>query len=69
MTFTQAGLLLGRGTILAEFGKEGVSAGGLALDGEEAHLLSLLTAAFDAPVAPKMVEKIRRAGECWRAGG
>ncbi len=67
MAFTQAGLALGRGTILAEFEKKG-RACGLAFDGEEARLLSLLTAAFAAPVAPHVVEKIRRAGEIWRAG-
>ena len=68
MTFTQAGVALGRGTILAEFGKEGRAAGGLALDGEEARLLSLLTAAYREPVAGGVIEKIRRAGEIWRAG-
>jgi hypothetical protein len=68
MTFTQAGLVLGRSTLLAEFGKEGLAARGLAFDGKEARLLSLLTAAFAAPVAPNIVEKIRRAGEFWRAG-
>ena len=68
MTFTQAGLALGRGTILAEFGREGRAAGGLALDGTEARLLSLLTAAYREPVAGGVIEKIRRAGEIWRAG-
>jgi hypothetical protein len=68
MTFTEAGVVLGRGSILAEFEKKGRAAGGLALDGNEARLLSLLTAAFAAPVAPNIVEKIRRAGEYWRAG-
>lgn len=68
MTFTQAGLVLGRGTLLAEFGKEGLAAGSLAFDSEEARILSLLTATFAVPVAPHVVEKIRRAGEFWRAG-
>jgi hypothetical protein len=67
MTFTQAGLVLGRGTLLAEFEKKGRAAGGLDFDGNEARILSLLTAAFAAPVAPNIVEKIRRAGEIWRA--
>jgi hypothetical protein len=62
MTFTQAGLVLGRGTLLAEFGKEGLAAGSLAFDSEEARILSLLTATFAVPVAPHVVEKIRRAG-------
>jgi hypothetical protein len=47
MTFTQAGLALGRGTLLAEFGK---------------------TAAYREPLAGGVIEKIRRAGEYWRAG-
>ena len=68
MTFTQAGLALGRGTILAAFEKKGRAARGLAFDGKEARLLSLLSATFAAPVAPNTVEKIRRAGELWRAG-
>jgi hypothetical protein len=68
MTFTQAGLVLGRRTLLAEFEKKGRTARGLAFDGKEARILSLLTAAFAAPVAPHIVEKIRRAGKLWRAG-
>jgi hypothetical protein len=68
MTFTQAGLALGRGTILAEFERKGRAAGGLALDGTEARLLSLLTAAYHEPLAGGVIEKIRRAGEIWRAG-
>jgi hypothetical protein len=68
MTFTQAGLVLGRGTLLANFEKEGLAAGGLALDGNEARLLSLMTAANREPLAGGVIEKIRRAGEIWRAG-
>ena len=67
MTFTEAGLALGRGTILAEFEKKGRAARGLALDGNEARLLSLLTAAYREPLAGGVIEKIRRAGEFWRA--
>jgi hypothetical protein len=68
MTFTQAGVVLGRGTLLAEFRTEGRAARGLAFDGEEARLLSLLTAAYREPLAGGVIEKIRRAGEFWRAG-
>ncbi|MGH6810893.1 MAG: hypothetical protein ACREDM_00635 [Methylocella sp.] len=67
LTFTQAGLVLGRGTLLAEFEKKRL-ARGLALDGDEARVLSLLTAAHDKPVAEGVVEKIRRAAEFWCAG-
>jgi hypothetical protein len=66
MTFTEAGVVPGRGTILAEFEKKS-RARGLAFDGEDARLLSLLTATFATPVAPHVVEKIRRAGEYWCA--
>jgi hypothetical protein len=68
MTFTQAGLALGRGTILAKFEREGRAAGGLALDDTEARLLSLLTAAYREPLGGGVIEKIRRAGEIWGAG-
>jgi hypothetical protein len=68
MTLTEAGLALGRGTLLSEFEKKGRAAGGLALDGNEARLLSLLTAAYRQPLAGRVIEKIRRAGEIWRAG-
>jgi hypothetical protein len=68
MTFTQAGLALGRGTILAEFEKKGRAAGSLALDSEEARLHSLLTAAYRKPLAGGVIKKIRRAGAFWRAG-
>jgi hypothetical protein len=68
ITFTQAGLVLGRGTLLAELEKKGRAAGGLAFDGEEARILSLLTAAYREPLAGGVIEKIRRAGEFWCAG-
>jgi hypothetical protein len=67
LTFTQAGLVLGRGTLVAEFEKERLAARGLALDGS-ARLLSLLTAAHGKPVAEGVIEKIRRACEYWCAG-
>jgi hypothetical protein len=68
MTFTQAGLALGRGTLLAQFEKNGLAAGSLALDGNEARVLSLLAAAYREPLCGGILEKIRRAGEFWRAG-
>jgi hypothetical protein len=68
LTFAQAGLVLGRGTLLAEFGKEGLAAGGLALDRNEARVLSLLTVAYREPLGGGVIEKIRRAGEFWRSG-
>jgi hypothetical protein len=68
LTFSQAGLMLGRGTLLAEFEKERRAARTLALDGNEARLLSLLTAAHGKPVAEGVIEKIRRAGKLWCAG-
>jgi hypothetical protein len=68
MTFTQAGLALGRGTVLAEFEKQKLAAGGLTLEGHEARVLSLLTAAYGKPIAERTIEKLRCAGELWCAG-
>ncbi|MGH6794971.1 MAG: hypothetical protein ACREDH_07185, partial [Methylocella sp.] len=67
LTFTQAGLVLGRGTLLAEFEKKRL-ARCLALEGHEARVVSLLAAAYGKPVAVGAIEKIRRAGEFWCAG-
>ncbi|MGH6857357.1 MAG: hypothetical protein ACRECP_06895 [Methylocella sp.] len=67
LTFSQAGLVLGRGTLLAEFERERL-ARGLALDGNQARVVSLLTAAHGKPAAGGVVAKIRRAGEFWCAG-
>ncbi|MGH6835761.1 MAG: bacterial transcriptional activator domain-containing protein [Methylocella sp.] len=67
LTFTQAGLALGRGTLLAAFEKERL-ARGLALEGNEARLFSLLTAAHGKPAAGGVIAKLRRAGEFWCAG-
>ena len=44
-----SGLVLGRGTLLADFGKEGLAARGLTFDGKEARVLSLLSAAYREP--------------------
>jgi hypothetical protein len=68
MTFTQAGLALGRGTILAEFEKKGRAARGLAFDGNETRILSPLAAAYREPLAGGVIEKIRRAADFWCAG-
>src|ERR1700674_2617088 len=67
MTFTQAGLAVGRCTILAKFEREGRAAGGLALDGNEARLLSLLTATYREPLAGGVIEFAARANICARA--
>jgi hypothetical protein len=62
----QAPPRLRRGTLLAEFEKKGRAARGLALDGNEARILSLPTTAHGKPVAGGVIAKIRRAGEFWR---
>ncbi|MGH6847984.1 MAG: hypothetical protein ACREC0_11270 [Methylocella sp.] len=72
LTFTKTGLVLGRGTFLAGFAKDGWGKGWrgtshLSLDGHEARVLSLLTAAHGKPVAGGVVEKLRRAREFWCA--
>jgi hypothetical protein len=79
LVFTRDGLAGGRaGTLLADFGKasrrdEQYATRRLLLDGQEARTHSLLSAAYNRPVAPRIIDKIRRAGNagvqanaCWR---
>src|SRR5579885_424308 len=66
------------GTLLADFGKasrrdEQYATRRLLLEGQEARTHSLLSAAYNRPVAPRIIDKIRRAGNagvqanaCWR---
>src|SRR5262249_15565833 len=73
MTFTDAGLFLGWGTLLAAFAKNGRNKGQRAAsqifsDSHEARLLSLLTAAYGRPIAESAVDEIGRAGRSWCSG-
>jgi hypothetical protein len=73
MTFTAAGLALGRGTLLAAFAKDKPKkgqqpAGQVFRDGDEARALSLLAAAYGKPLAESGVQIIRLAGRSYRSG-
>ena len=67
MAFTEAGLVLGAGTLVAPMRRGGGDAAGLDLSGED-RILALLAVAFAAPVNPAVLGKLRRAGELWAQG-
>ena len=64
LAFTEAGLVLGAGTLVAPMRRGG---GTLDLSGED-RILALLAAAFSAPVNPAVLAKLRRAAELWAQG-
>jgi len=64
MTFTEAGLVLGRGTLLATLEEDAGVGGGL----DEPRVLALLTGAYGRQVPSDVVKKIRRASALWCAG-
>jgi hypothetical protein len=65
LNFTHDGLVLGAGAVI-------VPAEGprllKSLDGEEARVLALLSAAYGKAVPPSVLGNIRRAGKAWREG-
>lgn len=67
MTFTDEGLVLGTGTILAERSGRDSSAA-LMLDGVEERLLALLAIAYGRAVSPKVIGNVRRAAGEWFGG-
>ena len=64
LAFTEAGLVLGAGTLVAPMRRGG---GTLDLSGED-RILALLAVAFSAPVNPAVLAKLRRAAELWAQG-
>jgi hypothetical protein len=65
LTLAPEGLVLGAGTILARAD----SARRLqSLDGQEARVLALLSAAYGKAIAPSMLGNIERAAKAWREG-
>ncbi len=69
LTFTNAGLVLGRGTIVAPFKKGAPEDGGSASHAwDEPAIIALLTATFARPIAVGAVEKMRRAAALWHGG-
>jgi hypothetical protein len=65
MTFTPEGLVLGAGTVL-------ILAEGVrrlkSLQGHEARVLALLSAAYGRAIAPTVLGNIERGAKCWSAG-
>ncbi len=68
MTFANAGLLLGRGTLLAAFGKYARGAASDPINGNEARIVALLTGTFGRPLAGGVIAKMRRACAIWLGG-
>lgn len=67
LAFTEAGLVLGAGTLVASMRRGGGDAETLDLSGED-RVLTLLAAAFSAPVDAAVLGKLRRASELWAQG-
>jgi hypothetical protein len=67
MAFTDAGLALGAGTILAPMRRDGTGAEGLDLYGED-RILAALTATFLASVDVALLAKLRHASDLWSRG-
>ena len=65
MKFTADGLVLGTGTVMAPAGESGRA---VWVEGDEARLLTLLSAAHLRPVQPDALNHIRIAVERWGAG-
>ncbi len=68
MEITSEGLTLGAGTMLAGMARDGRGAPRLALD-DEPRVMALLGTAYERPVEPHVLAKLRRACERWTEGG
>ena len=66
MTFAPGGLVLGAGTVLAPAETDGRRT--IRLEGREARLVALLSAAHLRPVGPEALNHIRKAAERWSEG-
>ncbi|MGB6176258.1 MAG: hypothetical protein WBF43_07955, partial [Methylocella sp.] len=65
LAFTEAGLVLGAGTVVAPMSRDGGWT--LDLSGED-RILALLAVAFSGQVNPAVLAKLRRAAEVWAQG-
>jgi hypothetical protein len=64
--FTDEGLVLGAGTNLAEVTRH--ESGALALDGDEARILALLSVAYSRSFRASLVGTLRKASGAWHRG-
>jgi hypothetical protein len=67
MEITGEGLMLGAGTVLAGMAKDERGRPCLALD-DEPRVMALLVTAYEQPIEPYIVAKLRRACELWNVG-
>ncbi len=65
-TITDAGLTLGRGTVLAP--PAGYASSRLAIEDEEARILALLSTSINKNVPARVIGKLRRPSERWALG-
>jgi hypothetical protein len=68
LTVTDAGLMLGRETILVRTAHGAAAAAVVSVDSDAARVLALLCAAYGRPVADHAIAKMRRAAELWHEG-
>lgn len=63
MALTEAGLVLGAGTVLAEHSANRWGPPVLAIGGNEERILALLAVAYGRAIEPTVIDNIRRASE------
>ena len=68
MTFTEKGLVLGAGTVLAKANGHCYGRPAVAIDDAEERILTLLAVAYGKAVDPTVLGHIRRASEQWSRG-
>ena len=68
MTFTEEGLVLGAGTVLAKASSNHSGRPAVAIDNAEERVLALLAVAYGKDADPSVLDHIRRASEEWSRG-
>jgi hypothetical protein len=67
-TLSDAGLVLGAGTLLVRTEEDVCGRPRLAVDADGTRLFALLSIAFDRPFSPNIFEHLQRASNYWRHG-
>jgi hypothetical protein len=68
MVFTEEGLVLGAGTVLAKASADRCGRPALAIDDAEERILTLLAIGYGKAIDPIVLDHIRRASEQWSRG-
>jgi len=68
MAFSEEGLVLGAGTVLAKASVDRLGRAELSIDGVEERIVALLAIAYGAAVSPSVLGDIRRASDYWSRG-